>query len=107
MTQRVEYELVRSQIDSGLGNYASALRHTWSNRRLSDSLYAVDKEKQVQELEIKYETEKKDKDLDLQAGNIQLLKKQNQLCPCLLVFALCSTLLTPEEGSRSLAWDRT
>jgi two-component sensor histidine kinase/tetratricopeptide (TPR) repeat protein len=79
VTQRVEFELVRSQIDSGLGNYRSALQHFGFHKTLSDSLYAVDKNKQVQELQIKYETEKKDKDLRLQADNIQLLTKQNQL----------------------------
>jgi two-component system, sensor histidine kinase PdtaS len=77
--QRVEFELVRSQIDSGLGNYRSALQHFWLHKKLSDSLYAVDKNKQVQELQIKYETEKKDQGLRLQADNIQLLTKQNQL----------------------------
>jgi two-component system, sensor histidine kinase PdtaS len=78
-TQRVEFELVRAQIDSGLGDYRSALQHFWYHKKLSDSLYAADKNRQVQELEIKYETEKKDKDLRLQADNIQLLTKQNQL----------------------------
>ncbi len=78
-TQRVEFELVRSQIDSGLGDYRSALRHFWYHKKLSDSLYAVDKNRQIQELEIKYETEKKDKDIRLQADDIQLLTKQNQL----------------------------
>jgi two-component sensor histidine kinase len=77
--QRVEFELVRSEIDSGMGHYQSALQHFWLHKRLSDSLYAVDKHKQVQELQIKYETEKKDNDIGLQAGHIQLLTKQNQL----------------------------
>ena len=77
--QWVRIERFLAKVDSARGRYDQALRHFEIFQRVSDSLFSVQKGVLVQELQIKYATEEKDKDLRIQAGNIQLLTKQNQL----------------------------
>jgi len=76
---RARTELFRFRVDSSLGRYRSALQHNEIYHRIEDSLFGVQKSVQIQELQIKYATDQKDKDLRIQAGDIQLLTKQNQL----------------------------
>ncbi len=79
LEQRAKIEQFRSRMDSIMGRYGEALQHFEIFQRLNDSLFGVQKAVQIQELQIKYATEQKDKDLRIQAGDIQLLTKQNQL----------------------------
>jgi two-component system, sensor histidine kinase PdtaS len=76
---RMGFEFSLSKVDSGMGNYLSAMRHFESYKRLNDSLYSAEKNRQIQELQIKYETSEKDKDIELQLNHVQLLTRQNQL----------------------------
>jgi two-component sensor histidine kinase len=67
------------QADSSMGRYRSALTHFEAYQRMNDSLFGVQKAVQIQELQIRYAIGQKDKDLRIQAGDIQLLTKQNLL----------------------------
>jgi len=76
---RVNVERFRSQVDSATGRYKEGLLHFAAYHLLNDSLSGVQKAIQIQELQIKYDIDQKDKDLHIQAADIQLLTKQNQL----------------------------
>jgi two-component system, sensor histidine kinase PdtaS len=76
---RCRFELFQFELDSAKGFYHSAMLHHLSYKHLSDSVYNIQKNIQMQELQIKYETDQKDKDLRSLANNIQLLTKQTQL----------------------------
>lgn len=71
--------LMLFKTDSSLGHYVQAIRHLNEYTRLSDSIFTVVKNRQLQEIQIKYETEKKDKDLLFKDRNIYLLTRQSQL----------------------------
>jgi len=58
--------------DSSLGNYVSAIKHLNQYHQLNDSIFNVEKTKQIEEVEVKYETEKKEQ-------NIKLLEKESKL----------------------------
>lgn len=57
--------------DSALGKHASAINHYQLYKSFSDSMNAVDKSRQMDELQLQYETEKKNK-------NIILLENKQQ-----------------------------
>jgi len=49
--------------DSALGKYASAINHYQLHKSFSDSVTAVDKSRQMEELQLQYDTEKKNRDI--------------------------------------------
>lgn len=64
-------ELLYAISDSAMGRYPSAMSHFRLHKAFSDSMLAVEKSKQLEELLLQYETEKKDK-------NIILLESREQ-----------------------------
>jgi two-component sensor histidine kinase len=79
LEQWIRIERFRSRVDSAMGRYDQALRHFEAFQHLKDSMFSVQRAVQIQEMQIQYAIEQKDKDLRIQAGDIQLLTKQNQL----------------------------
>lgn len=77
--QRARIERFRAGVDSSMGRYSEALKHFETFQRLSDSIFSVQKAVQIQQLQIQYALDQKDKDIRLQADNIQLLTKENQV----------------------------
>jgi two-component system, sensor histidine kinase PdtaS len=71
--------LMLFKTDSSLKNYLSAIRNLNRYRLLSDSIFTIVKNWQLQEVQVKYETEKKDQDLIFKDKNIRLLTEQSQL----------------------------
>lgn len=67
------------QIDSTRGNYLKAIAYLNKVRTVEDSLYDLNKNKEIDRLQIEYETEKKDKDIQLKSQNIKLLGKEAEL----------------------------
>lgn len=67
------------KIDSVLGNYKDAFRYYQLVKKIDDSLFNIDKNKQLSQLQLQYETEKKDKDIQLKNQNIRLLTKEGEL----------------------------
>jgi two-component sensor histidine kinase len=65
--------------DSATGDYPSAMRHLRTRQYLTDSLFNIARNGQIQELTIQYESGQKDRDLRLQQEHIQLLKNEAQL----------------------------
>ncbi len=76
---KLDYEQVGSQIDSALGKWPGALRHFERYRKLSDTLFSRDKNRQILELQLNYETAQKEQSMRLQSSQIALLTRQNQL----------------------------
>jgi len=70
---------LRSQVDSTLGDYRSALVYILKSKRISDSIYTVSKEKHTQELTIQYETQKKEAQIRQNEANIRILNQDNIL----------------------------
>ena len=70
---------LKSQIDSAMGNYKSAYSLLSISKKLSDSVYAVSKDKHTQELEFQYQTQKKEADLRLKDDNIRFLNQSAEL----------------------------
>lgn len=60
-----------SNIAEKTGDYASSLKYFKIKTSISDSLYALNKTKQLQELSTKYQTEKKENQIALQAFEIK------------------------------------
>jgi two-component sensor histidine kinase len=71
--------LMLFKTDSSLKNYLSAIQNLNRYRLLSDSIFTIVKNWQLQEVQVKYETEKKDQDLIFKDKNIRLLTEQSQL----------------------------
>lgn len=67
------------RIDSTQGNYLSAMNHYRSYKAITDSIYNINRNRQVEELRIQYDTERKDKELKLQGKDIELLTRQKLL----------------------------
>jgi len=67
-----ETHLLLFRVDSAQGNYISSINHFKLHKQLSDSILAIRKTREIEELHIKYETDKKIKDL-------ALLNNQNKL----------------------------
>lgn len=58
--------------DSAMGNYLLAIQHLRKHNLMNDSIFNVNKSRQIEELQVKYETDQKEKD-------IELLAKKNEL----------------------------
>ncbi len=56
------------------GNYQKAYEYYQKRSSLRDSLYALEKTKQIEELNIKYETATREKEIEIQHNHIQLQK---------------------------------
>ncbi|SIT27479.1 Two-component sensor histidine kinase, contains HisKA and HATPase domains [Filimonas lacunae] len=69
---RSQNQLEWFRMDSATGNLASALEHYKLYKAYSDSVFNIEKSKQIYNLEVEFETERKDK-------NIQLLTQKNEL----------------------------
>jgi two-component system, sensor histidine kinase PdtaS len=67
------------QVDSAQGRYLSAIKHYQQCRVISDSMYNIEKAKELAEMQVRFDTEKKDHDLDTKERSIQLLTKEKQL----------------------------
>ncbi|MBO9563804.1 MAG: tetratricopeptide repeat protein [Niastella sp.] len=67
------------RIDSSQGKYLSALNHYSSYKAITDSIYNINRNRQVEELRIQYDTERKDKELKLKEKDIELLTRQKLL----------------------------
>jgi len=60
------------RIDSALGRYPEALQHFRIYQALNDSIFTLDKNRQVEELQIQYQTEGKERDILLLQNEAQL-----------------------------------
>jgi two-component system, sensor histidine kinase PdtaS len=69
----------RFQIDSALGDMASALHYYQLYTKGKDSTFNETTAKQLNQLHVEFETEKKDKELQLKEKSIQLLVQQTAL----------------------------
>lgn len=67
------------KIDSTQGKYLSAMNHYRSYKAITDSIYNINRNRQVEELRIQYDTERKDKELALKGKDIELLTRQKLL----------------------------
>ena len=68
--------LLAFQIDSALGQFQSASRHLQLYQQINDSINALSKLKQVEELKLQYQTENLVQDARLKQQTILLLEKQ-------------------------------
>lgn len=68
------------KIDSASGNYLSAIRHHQKYVALKDSLFNINRTKQIEELKIQYETERQQSDLALltQKSALQQSELENE-----------------------------
>lgn len=58
-----EISLLRFKIDSATGNYVAAIRHYQHYKSLKDSIFTVEKAKQLDELLIQYQTVKREQEI--------------------------------------------
>ncbi|MCO6149207.1 histidine kinase dimerization/phosphoacceptor domain -containing protein [Flavobacterium sp. NRK1] len=67
--------------DSATGNYQGAFNHLKMYKQLNDSLFNLERTKQLSDLQVKYETDKKDKNIKLlkQKGILQETRLHNEL----------------------------
>jgi signal transduction histidine kinase len=79
-----------SNIAEKAGDYGNSLKYFKIKTSISDSLYALDKTKQIQELSTKYQTEKKENQIALQAIEI---KRKNLLIVAVAGILIVSILL--------------
>ena len=70
---------VAYQLDSAQNNLASAIGYLKKIKTVDDSIFNIEKNKEISQLQISYESEKKDKDILLKANNISLLNKEKEL----------------------------
>jgi len=77
---RLQIYQAEFKIDSASGNHLAAIRDYKSFTALKDSLFNVNRTKQIEELKIQYETERQQKDLDLlsQKSAFQQSQLQNE-----------------------------
>lgn len=66
------------KVDSAMGNYVAAIKHLEQSNRLRDSIFTIEKNKQIEELQIKYQTAEKDKNLKLLEGKEKLSQAKLQ-----------------------------
>ena len=83
------YELL-SQIEEKQGNYKAALEYDKKKTMIRDSLFSIEKTKQIQELNTRYETEKKELKIREQQDKIGL---QNILMIAAIILVLLGSLL--------------
>jgi len=67
------------QLDSAQGNLPQAIVYLKKLKTIDDSIFNIEKNKEISQLEISYETDKKDKDIQLKAKSISLLSKEKEL----------------------------
>lgn len=67
------------QLDSARGNYVSAIGHYQNFKKSQDSLYSLQKQKQIATLNVKFDMERKEQELKARAQNINLLTKKSAL----------------------------
>ena len=67
------------QLDSAQGNLPRAIEYLKKIKTVDDSIFNIEKNKEISQLQISYESEKKDKDIMLKAKNISLLNKEKEL----------------------------
>jgi tetratricopeptide (TPR) repeat protein len=72
MERQRDAHLTLTEIYSGQHNYMQSLTHYKEFGAIKDSLYNIDKSKQISELLTLYETEKKDKEIELFAKNAEI-----------------------------------
>ncbi len=53
-----ETNLLQFKIDSATGNYMSAIRHFQKHKELNDSVFTIEKARQLEELQVQYQTVK-------------------------------------------------
>ncbi|GAO44693.1 putative two-component histidine kinase [Flavihumibacter petaseus NBRC 106054] len=71
--------LVAFRADSALGDFRSAMLHLQKSKTINDSLNAVSKLRQAEELQLQYETEKMTQDVKLKQQTILLLQNSQAL----------------------------
>ncbi|UYQ94550.1 sensor histidine kinase [Chitinophaga horti] len=79
ITSQVSAEYYRFKIDSAQRNYLAALNHYIRHKNFSDSLFNVEKMRQMEELNVRYETDKKEQLLAQNAREIVWLNSQQAL----------------------------
>lgn len=67
------------QLDSAQGNLPRAIEYLKKIKTADDSIFNIEKNKEISQLQISYESEKKDKDIQLKANSISLLSKEKEL----------------------------
>lgn len=70
---------ILAQIAEKEGNTIKTLKYYKKLLILKDSIFEIEKEKQLRELQMMYETEQKEKQIDQQKSEIQLLKQQGEI----------------------------
>ena len=83
------YELL-SQIEEKQGNYKAALEYDKKKTLIRDSLFSIEKTKQIQELNTRYETDKKELKIREQQDKIRL---QNILMIAAIVLVVLGSML--------------
>ncbi|WP_189663318.1 MULTISPECIES: tetratricopeptide repeat protein [unclassified Polaribacter] len=69
---------ILSNIEYDLGNYKSSTNNLKAFQKLEDSIFSIEKTKNINELQIKYETEKQDLKIEAHESNIALLASKNR-----------------------------
>ena len=87
--QSTNYELL-SQIEEKQGNYKAALEYDKKKMVIRDSLFSIEKTKQIQELNTRYETDKKELKIREQQDKIGL---QNILMIAAIILVLLGSML--------------
>ncbi len=95
--QSVNFEVL-SSVEERNGNYKNALLYFKNRTLLRDSLFSLDKEKQIAELNTKYETEKKERTITEQKNRIKL---QYLLFSAVFIFILLASLLIYNQYRRN------
>jgi two-component system, sensor histidine kinase PdtaS len=67
-----------SEVDSALGNFASAYQHLTASNKILDSIFSKERDRKLEELSFQYKSEEKEKDLILMK-NEQLLAHEQLL----------------------------
>jgi two-component sensor histidine kinase len=67
------------QLDSATGNLPRAIEYLKKIKTVDDSVFNIEKNKEISQLQISYDSEKKDKDILLKAKSISLLNKEKEL----------------------------
>jgi two-component sensor histidine kinase len=73
-----DFHLYLFRVDSALGNYTGAIKHLRQSNQITDSIFSVTRNKQIEELQIVYETEEKDKNFKVLEGKEKLVQVKLQ-----------------------------
>ncbi|WP_143822186.1 tetratricopeptide repeat-containing sensor histidine kinase [Mucilaginibacter pedocola] len=63
VTRSRDWNMIAYKIDSARGNYLTALQHHIQYKAFNDSIFNIEKNKQLQELQVSYETDQKESDI--------------------------------------------